>query len=176
MQGGVKCVFFDRDGIVNHPPVSGRYIMHVNEFHMIPEFLDALRVVNGKDYLAVIVTNQSGVGRGKMTEESLHAIHDKLLQALRRHGLIMRDILFCTSPDDDHSHRKPNPGMLIEAAARHRIDLQQSWMVGDLERDIVAGRRAGCRTVLVADHGKPTTAEYRLRGMGELAPFLSKHL
>ena len=175
-RNGAKCVFFDRDGIVNHPPVHAPYVMHVDDLRIISEFVEALRVVNQKGYLAVIVTNQGGVGRGKMTEASLHAIHDALFQNLKEQGVTLDDILFCASPDDKHSHRKPNPGMLLEAAERHGIDLKASWMVGDLERDVIAGHRAGCRTVLVSMSKKATSADFRLRVMSELAGFLAKHL
>jgi len=170
------CVFFDRDGIVNHPPTKARYVRRWEEFELIPEFIDALKAVSAAGYEAVIVTNQKGISTGQMTAESVQQIHDNLVQLLKQHGVGLKDILICSAGDDTHPHRKPNPGMLIEAARRHGLDLERSWMVGDQEKDVEAGRRAGCRTVLVKAGDQPTAAEYRLQRMSELAGFLRQHL
>ena len=170
------CVFFDRDGIVNHPPTKARYVRHWGEFELIPEFIDALKVVSRAGYEAVVVTNQKGISTGQMTAENVQQIHDNLVELLKRHDIGLRDILICSAGDDRHPHRKPNPGMLIEAARRHDLDLARSWMVGDQEKDVEAGRRAGCKTVLVKAGEQPTAADYRLQRMGELADFLEGHL
>ena len=172
-----KCVFFDRDGIVNvPPPKEKRYVLHWEDFHLMPEFVEALRVVHAKGYVAIIVTNQAGIGKGRMSQEALDQIHDHMLKLLRQHGVDLLDIMFCTSPDDQHPNRKPNPGMILDAVARHQLDLARSWMVGDQERDVVAGKRAGCKTVLVHDGDKPTVADHRLTGISQLRAFLEKHL
>jgi histidinol-phosphate phosphatase family protein len=169
------CVFFDRDGIVNRSPGAG-YVERVEDFHLLPEFVEALRVVQDRGYEAVIVTNQRGVALGRLTEATLDEIHRHLKEELRARGLALRDIFFCTADDDAHPDRKPNPGMLLAAARRHRLDLARSWMVGDNERDVEAGRRAGCRTVLVGTKGKPGLADFRLAGLSELPGFLAARL
>ena len=165
------CVFFDRDGIVNVSPGPG-YVERVEDFHLEPHFFDALRVVCDLGYEAVIVTNQRGVGVGLMTEETLHAIHAVLEEAVAREGLRIKDILYCTADDNTHPNRKPNPGMLIEAAERHELDLSRSWMIGDNEKDVLAGKRAGCRTILVNDGDASTNADHRVPTMAELAACL----
>jgi D-glycero-D-manno-heptose 1,7-bisphosphate phosphatase len=172
---GIRCVFFDRDGIVNRRPV-GRYVTRKDEFHLLPAFVEALEVVREKGYAAVVVTNQSGIERGHMTHETVREIHDHLDGMLRASGLALLDIVVCPSADDGHPDRKPNPGMLLRAAARHGIDLDRSWMVGDQERDVLAGKRAGCRTVLVEGPDESTEAEFRLRDVAELPAFLRQHL
>ena len=118
------CVFFDRDGIVNHPPDdTRRYVLREEEFHLLPGFTDALRVVLQKGYKAVIVTNQSGVSKGRMTQADLDRIHAKLHALLEAEGLALHDVIECTSGDDAHPNRKPNPGMLLDAARKHHLDL-----------------------------------------------------
>jgi histidinol-phosphate phosphatase family protein len=175
--GKQKCVFFDRDGIVNREPSPDRYVMDVHTFHLLPAFIEALRVVDEKGYRAVVVTNQSGVERGALTEETVQAIHDHMHELLQQEGLGLLDVMVCTSADDAHSHRKPNPGMLLEAAERHGLDVAHSWMIGDQERDVVAGKRAGCaKTVLVRKTEKPTVADFHLREMSELAALLRREL
>lgn len=171
----IPCVFFDRDGIINVSPGPG-YVERVEDFHLMPEFVDALRVVAEKGYAAVVITNQRGVGRGIMTQETLDAIHDHLVKALAKEGLVLRDIYVCVANDNAHPNRKPNPGMILEAARDHHIDLARSWMVGDSETDVQAGHRAGCRAVLVKDSEKPSEADVRLKHIRELAGWLRAHL
>lgn len=169
------CVFFDRDGIINVSPGPG-YVERVQDFRLMPEFVDALRVVSEKGYAAVVITNQRGVGRGIMTRETLDEIHDHLVEKLAAEGLKLHDIYVCVADDNAHPNRKPNPGMLLEAARDHNLDLSRSWMVGDHESDVTAGKRAGCRTILVNDSGKPTEADKRLTSMAQLAGYLAKQL
>lgn len=170
------CVFFDRDGIVNRDPAPKRYVERLEEFHLHEAFFDALKAAHDKGFVAVIITNQKGVGSGVMPASELERIHGHLLREAAARGTPLLGIFACTATDDAHPHRKPNPGMLLEAAGRHGIDLARSWMVGDSERDAVAGRRAGCHTVLVKDSDKPTTAEHHLRKLDELPGFLRSHL
>ena len=169
------CVFFDRDGIVNESPGPG-YVERVEDFHLLPAFVEALRVVLKAGFEAVIVTNQRGVALGKVRAETLERMHERLRADLRREDLALLDILVCTADDNAHPDRKPNPGMLLTAARRHGLDLARSWMVGDNERDVEAGRRAGCRTVLVGARDRPSAADVRLDGMAELPGCLARVL
>jgi D-glycero-D-manno-heptose 1,7-bisphosphate phosphatase len=170
------CVFFDRDGIVNLSPGPG-YVERWNDFHLVPSFVDALRVATERNHAAVIVTNQRGVALGFMTEETLVDMHEKLRGILRHeHGLDVLDVLYCPHHKDTCECRKPKPGMLLEGARRHDIDLGLSWMIGDSERDIEAGHAAGCRAILVSDGHSPTTAEHRLHDMSALPALLERVL
>ena len=146
-----KCVFFDRDGIVNESPGSGRYVTRWQDFHLVPEFVTCLRAVLKMGYQAVIVTNQRAVARGLMRIKDLEDIHRRLKRLLmRQYGLALLDIIYCPHNANECSCRKPSPGMLLDMADKHDINLAASWMIGDSETDMEAGRRAGCRTILVA--------------------------
>ena len=171
-----RCVFFDRDGIVNRSPGPG-YVERWEDFHLLEEFVVALCVAKEKGYDAVIVTNQRGVALGRMTKETVDELHEKLQQELRRRNLALLDIFVCMH--DRHEGcacRKPNPGMILDAIERYDLDATQSWMVGDSETDVQAGQRAGCRTVRVAPRDEQTSADVHLFSMAELAPFLESRL
>ncbi|MCZ7592055.1 MAG: HAD family hydrolase [Kiritimatiellae bacterium] len=178
VQNLIPCVFFDRDGIVNHPPDDAqRYVLHEDEFELLPGFVESLRLVLERGYKAVIVTNQAGVSRGWMTQEALDEIHAKLERLLKEEGLALDDILECTSFDESHPNRKPNPGMLLEAASRHHLDLSRSWMIGDSEKDVVAGQRAGvAKTVKVRAKPIETDADFRVDSMRDLPELLAREL
>lgn len=167
------CIFFDRDGIINVPPDPARYVTRVDRFFIIPDFIEALRVVANLGYSAVVVTNQRGVALGEMPMEEVDRIHRKLRDRLAEEGLALLDILVCPFDDDAHSWRKPNPGMLVEAARRHELDLSRSWMIGDSEGDIEAGNRAGCRTIRVAPLDRASAADHRVADMGGLPRLLT---
>lgn len=169
------CVFFDRDGIVNVSPGPG-YVERVEDFHLVPAFFDALRVASDRGYAAVIATNQRGVGIGRMTEADLKAIHHVLIKAVNAVGLSLTDIYVCTADNNAHPNRKPNPGMLLDAARAHALDLSKSWMIGDNEKDILAGLRAGCRTILVAPPGQETEADHHVPDMAACTALLEQVL
>lgn len=168
------CVFFDRDGIVNRSPGPG-YVERPEEFHVLPGFIDALRVVSSKGYPAVLITNQRGVARGFMTMDALEAIHHKLRRTLLDEKLNVLDIYVCPH-EKGHPDRKPSPRMIQRAAREHRLDLSRSWMVGDRETDVEAGRGAGCRTILVSENSERSQADVCLRSMDELAGYFEKYL
>jgi histidinol-phosphate phosphatase family protein len=162
-------VFFDRDGVVNRSPGEG-YVERWEDFELMPGFAEVLSAVSRRGYAAVIVTNQSGVARGVMTRTTVEQIHGRLEALLEeRYGERVLDILYCPHDDGECTCRKPQPGMILQAAAEHGLDLGASWMVGDSERDIVAGRRAGCRTVLVGGSAAGTRADVQVADMRELA-------
>ncbi len=173
--GKRPCVFFDRDGIVNRDPGAG-YVERPEDFHLLPAFVEALRVATDRGYAAVVVTNQRGVGRGLMTCDALAHIHGRLRAELAGQGLALTAIESCTATDDADPRRKPNPGMLLDAAARHGLDVSASWMVGDRERDVEAGRRAGCGTTVRVGGGDPTRADHRVPDMDGLVALLRERL
>lgn len=171
-----SCVFFDRDGIVNRAPVKTRYVERWADFHLQAGFVEALRVVCKKGYKAVVITNQKGAGTGQMTMAVLAEIHESLQKELRKQGLGLLDIIVCTDAGEDSPRRKPNPGMLFEAAKKYGLELKSSWMVGDQKKDVEAGRRAGCKTVFVGLATEPTGADYNIATINDLPEFLLQHL
>ena len=150
-----KAVFLDRDGTIIE---DMEFSVDVSELRPLPGALDALRRLQQAGFLLVIVTNQSGVARGLFDEASLRKFHEHLLGLLRHEGIEVRGIYYCPHYTEGSLKRyakacgcrKPAPGMLLQAAKEHGIDLSQSWMVGDRPCDTEAGRGAGCRTIRIS--------------------------
>jgi D-glycero-D-manno-heptose 1,7-bisphosphate phosphatase len=165
-----KAIFFDRDGVINKR-ILGGYVRSWDEFEIDPDFSNVLREVKKLGYLAIVITNQRGVGRGLMTQDDLDHIHSQLqLHLAKEVEHQFDDIIACTDMDDSSARRKPSPAMLLEAAHKHNIDLKQSWMVGDSPSDIAAGKAAGTRTAyLLTEHSREgVEADVVLNSIGEL--------
>lgn len=170
------CVFFDRDGIVNVRPDPNRYVTRLEKFRLVPQFFEALRAVRDAGFAAVIVSNQRGIALGMVAESELERMHAHVKEEAERRGLTILDVLVCPFDDDRHPWRKPAPGMLLEAARRHDLDLARSWMVGDQESDVLAGRAAGCRTLRLLYVDEPTTADVVVRSISDMADALRECL
>ena len=147
-KSGTRRVFFlDRDGVLNE---DRGYISRLDDFVMLPGAAEAVAELNRDGWRVVVFTNQSGVARGMLTAERLEEIHAKLRAEIEKAGGELTAIYACPhGPDSDCKCRKPKDGMLRRAAAEHDLDLAASVVIGDSPRDIAAGHRAGCRTVLV---------------------------
>lgn len=142
-----RAVFLDRDGVINRPVFrDGKAASPrtVEEFDILGDVRKACSLLTGAGFLLVVVTNQPDVGRGLMSREELNSMHHILCRLLP----IRRVEVSCDADDSPLAlRRKPNPGMLFDAAAELGIDLSRSYMIGDTWRDIECGRRAGCRTI-----------------------------
>ena len=150
-----KAVFLDRDGVINRKPEEGEYVTSWDDFHILPGVADGIALLNGTGYLVVVVTNQRCVAKGLLSVADLEKIHAQMSQALSRAGAKLDGIYYC--PHDyvpSCNCRKPAPGMLLEAAQVYEIDLRSSWMVGDSEMDVQAGKSAGCKTARVSVEGQ----------------------
>ena len=149
-----KAVFLDRDNTVI---VDMEFSTDPAGLQPFPGALEALRRLQAAGWLLVIVTNQSGVARGRFSESDLRAFHEQMNRMLEGQGVRVAGVYYCphyrqgSVPEYsfDCDCRKPQPGMLLRAAREHGIDLKGSWMVGDRPADIGAGRAAGCRTIRV---------------------------
>ena len=150
---GRKAVFLDRDGTLNERPPRACYIERPEDFVWLPGAKEAVRLLNEAGYLVLLVTNQPGLARGQLTEDTLAAIHEKMEADLRRAGARIDRIYMCPHNWDDGCFcRKPQPGMLYEAQREYDLDLPKDCVLfGDDERDIEAATRADCRGVLVTD-------------------------
>jgi D-glycero-D-manno-heptose 1,7-bisphosphate phosphatase len=150
-----RAIFFDRDGVINTRIVGG-YVRHAGELEVLPRVPEVLREVKQRGYLAIVITNQRGVGLGLMTLEELAILHDDLQNRLdQTAGVTFDDFFFATGVDTSDLRRKPSPVMLLEAAQKWDVDLAQSWMIGDSNSDIEAGQRAGTRTAyLITAHSE----------------------
>ncbi len=146
-----KAIFFDRDGTLI---VDKVYLNDPEEIVYLPGVFEALRAFRDAGYVFFVVTNQSGVPRGRVTLASLHEIHRRIRFAFAEVGV---DILeFYYAPyltDHNHIYRKPNPGMLLQAAREYGVDLGASWMIGDRMSDVEAGHRAGAKSILLGARG-----------------------
>jgi histidinol-phosphate phosphatase family protein len=139
-----KAVFLDRDETLNPDP---GYISDPSHFHLYPWVAAELKRLKDAGFLLVIVSNQSGVGRGLIRQESLTAIHEKLnLLLLESSGVRVDDFAVCTHrPEDACDCRKPKPKLILDAAQKLGIDLSASFMIGDRDSDREAGLSAGVR-------------------------------
>jgi D-glycero-D-manno-heptose 1,7-bisphosphate phosphatase len=146
-----RAVFLDRDGVLNEvtvrdgtpvPPPS------VEQMRLLPGVADACQRLSDLGYLLVVVTNQPDIARGGQTREEVDRMH-----AYLREGLPLDDIVVCPHDEADNCPcRKPRPGMLLDAARRHGLDLSRSFCVGDRWRDVEAARRAGVKAIYVDRH------------------------
>jgi D-glycero-D-manno-heptose 1,7-bisphosphate phosphatase len=153
-----KCIFLDRDGVLNVDRVD--YVYRMEEFISPPGVGEALRALKDAGYLLVIITNQSGIAKGVYKREDVYMIHQAIQDGT---GVELDDIYFCPYHEKFDSHsltRKPGSLMIEKAAAKYEVDMDASWMVGDHERDITAGTRAGLRTIRLAPQGTETKATH----------------
>ena len=174
-----RAIFLDRDGTINK---YVGFLRNIDEFELIDGAAEAIRMINASSYLAIIVTNQPVIARGELSFSELKEIHNKMETLLGAEGAYLDGIYFCPH----HSHkgyegelpelkincncRKPKPGMFLEAARNFNIDLAQSWMIGDGENDVKAGKAAECRTALIGseDFGQNITAASLLNAVEQI--------
>lgn len=172
---GRRAVFLDRDGVINYAVVrAGRPYPPATsaELRILPEVPEALAALKRHGFLLFVVTNQPDVGRGTLRREIVEYMHEILAAALP-----LDSILVCYHSDEDAcTCRKPLPGLLLEAAREHAIDLKQSFIVGDRWRDIEAGYNAGCTTIFMDrayDEREPARAPHvRVKSLREAADWI----
>jgi len=142
-----KAVFLDRDGTM---AIDVHYCRRPEDFQLFPGTAGAVRLLKEHGFKVIVITNQSGIGRGYFNEETLAEIHRKMADDLACKGTGVDAIYFCPHhPDDNCDCRKPKPALVLRAAKDFAIDPGQSYIVGDLPADIELGKAVGCRTVLV---------------------------
>jgi D-glycero-D-manno-heptose 1,7-bisphosphate phosphatase len=138
-------LFLDRDGTLI---VDAGYPRDADLVEILPGALDALRALQ-RDYKLVIVSNQSGIGRGRISEAEAAAVHARVLEVFAAGGIAFAGSYYCPHAPDDHCRcRKPAPGLLLDAAAELDLDLARSAMIGDKPSDLEAGRAAGVPTLV----------------------------
>lgn len=169
-----KAVFLDRDGTINK---SNGFITKTEDFELCEGAAEAIKKINKSGYLAIVVTNQPVIARGDATFEQLQQIHDKMETELGKEGAFVDGIYFCPHHTDkgfpgerpeykcNCNCRKPNPGLILQAAADFNIDVSQSYMIGDGKNDIAAGDNAGCKeSILVTEEKSLLTAVNSILG------------
>ena len=144
----MKLVILDRDGVINQD--SPLFIKSPHEWLPIKGSLEAIALLNQLGYTVVVATNQSGIARKLFDENTLHAIHEKMHQAVKACGGCIDAIFYCPhGPNDSCDCRKPKPGLLQQIAKHYKLNLEQVVCVGDSYRDLEAALAAGATPVLV---------------------------
>ena len=172
--GARRAVFLDRDGVLNQNTVhNGRPYApkRTEDFVLLPKVGEAVQQLRAAGFVIIVATNQPDVGAGLQTRETVDSMHERL-----RREVLVDDIRVCFHVDKDNCGcRKPKPGLLLDAAKVHSIELSQSWMIGDRWRDVRAGQAAGCRTVFIDyDYAepRPDRPDVIVRSLVEAVPFV----
>jgi D-glycero-D-manno-heptose 1,7-bisphosphate phosphatase len=174
--GGEAAIFFDRDGTliedVGYPRDPARV-------RLLDGAAEALAQLGRAGFRLVVVSNQSGIGRGLITAEEARTVHERFVAELEHRGVHLDGARYCPhAPDAGCECRKPAPGLLLAAADELGLDLEASFMIGDKAADVEAGRRAGCRTILLApdgsasDGGSPDGADHLARSWTDALGFV----
>jgi histidinol-phosphate phosphatase family protein len=165
-----RALFLDRDGTLI---VDTGYVRDPDTVTLLPGAIATLKAARALGFELVLVSNQSGVARGIISPAAFEAVQKRFEELLGSEGVVLDDVRFCLhGPDDGCACRKPAPGLLRAAAAERAIDLPSSVMVGDRESDMLAGKSAGCRTILLG--GESAHADHAVASLREAVPILQK--
>jgi D-glycero-D-manno-heptose 1,7-bisphosphate phosphatase len=147
----VKTVFLDRDGVINK---EVGYLHKIQDFEFIDGVFEACLYFKSLNYQIIVVTNQSGIGRGYYDEDDFHIINNWMLGQFKNKGIEILDVFFCPhDPESNCDCRKPKSGMLNQANEKHNIDMEKSWMIGDKEADVAAANSAGIKNTILVKSG-----------------------
>ncbi len=162
-------LFLDRDGVVN---IEKNYLHKVGDFEFIDGIFELCKKYQDLGYLIVVVTNQSGIARGYYSEDDFARLTAWMVETFGKNGITVADVYYCPHHPDISGTcncRKPEPGMLLEAAKKHDIDLNHSLLVGDSERDIIAAHKAGVKeSYLFSPDATTSEATKIIRSLKEL--------
>ncbi|MCA9371620.1 HAD family hydrolase [Candidatus Woesebacteria bacterium] len=168
-----KAVFLDRDGTLIS---SVHYLRNFSQLRLLPKVAEAIRILNKKNYLVFVITNQAVVARGYITETTLKAIHEELLRRLKRKGARVDGIFYCPHHPNadmpvyrkDCKYRKPNTGFVDEVVEKYSISRNDSYFIGDTETDMQTARNAKLHSIYINHNTKePIDAEYRVKTVYE---------
>jgi len=141
-----KAIFLDRDGVLNKERKD--YVKTYQEIELFPNIEICISKIKKKSFLAIVITNQSAINRGLTSHENVHEIHNFIQNHLKKFNTKIDAFYFCPHrPDENCKCRKPKPELIQRAASDFQIDLSQSWMIGDHQKDVDAGINAGCKSI-----------------------------
>lgn len=143
-----KAIFLDRDGVLNRE--IGDYVTRIEDFELLPDVIPFLQEMQKRGYLLIVITNQGGIAKGLYTHEGLQTMHQKMLDAFAVAGVKITEIYYSPHHQEftgNSLSRKPGSMMLEKAMARFEIDAKQSYFIGDADRDMEAGKKAGVKTI-----------------------------
>lgn len=167
-----KCIFLDRDGVINKDYVD--YVYTADKLEILPRVTEAMRIFKEAGYLIIIITNQSGIAKGLYTREQMHECHELIQKSCEN---LIDYIYFAPGhPSVSESlSRKPGSLMFEKAIAKFDIAIDQSWMIGDKDRDLIPAKKIGLKTIQV-DHSDSSHADYKVKDLYEAAKIiLQKH-
>jgi len=162
-----KAVFLDRDGTIIK---DEGYLRDPDSVCFLQGAIEALKDLMTAGYMLVLVSNQSGVGRGYFSEDSVMKVHERIKEILAREGVVLDGIYYCPhAPEEACECRKPSPGMILRAAKELKIDLSKSVMIGDKQSDLDAGSAAGCGCSLILKNDCVRSEEHGRLVFGSLS-------
>lgn len=146
-----KAVFLDRDGVINEVLTDRvKFVNRPNQLYFLPDVAEAIRRLNEVFDYVFVVTNQGGVGLGFMKESQLQKIHTHMIESLRGEGAFIKEAVYCPhKPKAGCECRKPNSKLIEDLAGKYNVKLSSSYMVGDTDTDIIAGKKAGTKAVFI---------------------------
>lgn len=174
-----RAIFLDRDGTINR---YVGFLRNVDDFELLPEVAEAIKLINSSGFLCIVVTNQPVIARGEVTESDLQLIHNKMETLLGNEGAYIDGLYYCPHHPDkgfigeiselkiNCDCRKPKPGLLLRAAKDFNIDLNSSWIIGDGDNDIKAGINAGCHSISVGEES--FGADYKANGLFDAVNYI----
>jgi D-glycero-D-manno-heptose 1,7-bisphosphate phosphatase len=147
----IKTIFLDRDGVINK---EINYLHKIDDFEFIDGVFETCQYLISLDYQIIVITNQSGISRGYYTEKDFQIITEWMIAEFQKNDIIILDIFHCPHlPNSNCNCRKPKPGMLLDAKYKHNIDMQNSWLIGDKEIDIIAANSSGITNTILVKSG-----------------------
>ena len=147
----IKTIFLDRDGVINK---EINYLHKIDDFEFIDGVFETCQYLISLDYQIIVITNQSGISRGYYTEKDFQIITEWMIAEFQKNDIIILDIFHCPHlPNSNCNCRKPKPGMLLDAKYKHNIDMQNSWLIGDKEVDIIAANSSGIYNTFLVKSG-----------------------
>ncbi len=157
-------IFLDRDGTINDDP---GYLSQPKDFILLPKVIEALQQLQKLGFDLIIITNQSGIGRGFFNQENLNQVHLFMLDIFTQHNITIKNIYVCPhSPQENCICRKPKTGLIDKACAENKIDMQNSWMVGDKIADIELGINCGLKTAqIIGKYPLHQKANYKVKNL-----------
>lgn len=180
-----KAIFIDKDGTLI-PDIP--YNVDPEKITLHDGVIEGLKLLKAQGFVFIMISNQSGVARGYFEEKALISVKNKIQALLEADEIQFQDFYWSFNHPQgtvekyavECNFRKPKPGMMLQAAAEHQIDLEQSWMIGDILNDVEAGKRAGCQTILI-DNGNETewiageyrTPDYKAKNFFQAAAYIT---
>jgi D-glycero-D-manno-heptose 1,7-bisphosphate phosphatase len=149
----MRMLFIDRDGVINKDPggwTKTGYVTDWKDFHFIPGTLQALKILKERGIKVIVASNQGGVNKGLYTKSELSKVNSSMLKEVEKAGGAIEEVFYCVHRDEDNCEcRKPKPGMLEMASKKYKINPKTTYFIGDAKTDIMAGKKAGCGSILV---------------------------